>query len=70
MLQSLLLHSPLTWHEFKPLGLGLEPQLTTWESIDIGIALTAGPHAKIFYLNDMHLIHTGKKHVSGCKNVQ
>ena len=28
-------------HEFKPPGLGLEPQLTTWESNNIAITLTS-----------------------------
>ena len=36
-------------HEFKPPGLGLEPWLTTWESSDIAITLTAGPSVFIFY---------------------
>ena len=52
ILQSLLLHSPLGilgTHahapsvSFKPLGLGHEPRLTTWEASDIAITLTAGP---------------------------
>ena len=30
-------------HEFKPLGLGLEQQSTTWEFSDIVIMLTADP---------------------------
>ena len=30
-------------HEFKPPGLGLGLRLTTWESSDIAITLTAGP---------------------------
>ena len=33
-----------TRHEFKPLGPGLEPRLTMWESSDVAITLTAGPN--------------------------
>ena len=36
------------WCEFKPLGLGRELRLTTWESSDIAIMLTAGPQKCIF----------------------
>ena len=52
MLQSLLLHSPLgilgtnadvPGMSFKPPGLGLELQLTTWESSNIAILPTADP---------------------------
>ena len=51
-LQSFLLHSPfriLGPHahvpgvSFKPPGPGREPRLTTWESNNIAITLTAGP---------------------------
>ena len=36
--------------EFKPLGPGLEPWSTTWESSDIAIMPTAGSHLFLFFI--------------------